>query len=188
MLPESVVEVGPGEGWFARACREAGIQHYLALEASSTGAQRLAASGFEVRCVKVPPIPAVLDAVDLVYASHVIEHLPGPEAVLCFLGGCGGLLKSGGAVVLAFPDARKLGVDFWDCGYTHAWPSTPRRVSQVAYDARLRVISTHHFSLNLFGPTARMVHLLSRLYPYRLLSALAPGRESLWYEERSSRS
>lgn len=178
---ESVLEIGPGEGWFARACRAAPGQSYRAVEASTDGARRLRAEGFEVVRAKVPPLPAGLEQADLVYASHVVEHLPGPQAVLDLVGGARRLLRPGGAVALVFPDARRIGVDFWDCDYTHQWPSTPRRVRQLAHDAGFTVAATHHCCLHLTGWRAALLRTLRRLYPAGLLSALTPAREDFWY-------
>lgn len=180
-LPASVLEIGPGEGWFARACREAGVPRYLALEASPYGAQRLRDSGFDVVSASVPPMPEGLDRMDFIYASHVIEHLSGPEDVLSFLVACRQNLNPGGVVALAFPDARKIGVDFWDGDYTHRWPSTPRRVTQAARDAQLEVVAVHNCCLHFDGAKAAAVRLLMRFYPYKLLSVLQPNREEFWF-------
>ncbi len=180
-VPGSVLEIGPGEGWFARACRDGGVPSYVAVEASPVGAENLRRAGFDIRLGKVPPLPEDLPTVDLVYASHLIEHLAGADAVLSFLTGCVGVLRPGGRIALAFPDARRLGVDFWDCDYTHSWPSTPRRVSQAAHDAGLRVVATHNCVLELDGALATGAQAARHLFPYRVLSTLLPGKEDFWY-------
>lgn len=176
----SMIEIGPGEGFVARAARERGIR-YAALEASETGVGPLRDAGFDVRQADVPPLPHDLDPVDLVYASHLVEHMGGPEEVLELLRGCREKLRPGGVLGVVFPDARATGVDFWDCDYTHQWPSTPRRIGQVARDAGLRVTATYHCCLHLHGARARLLRGLWRMYPERLLSALNPRGDDLWY-------
>lgn len=183
-IPRSVLEVGPGQGWFARACREEGVERYQALEASAVGTERLQADGFDVRRASVPPMPEDLDKVDLIYASHVVEHLAGAKAVLSFVRDCERALSPGGVIALAFPDARKMGVDFWDSDYTHQWPSTPRRVAQVAVDARFKVLAVHNCCLHLCGPSAALLRLMMRFYPYKLLSLLQPSREDFWFRAK----
>lgn len=176
----SVLEIGPGEGFVARAARVRGIPRYVALEATATGTGRLRQEGFDVRQAMVPPFPET-EPVDLVYASHLVEHLPGPDAVLALLRACHDLLRPGGRVALAFPDARWMRGDFWDCDYTHQWPSTPRRVAQVGRDAGFRVRASHDCCLHLDGPRARALRAVARLYPQRLLSLVDPARDDFWY-------
>lgn len=176
----SMLEIGPGEGFVARAARARGLPRYVALEATAAGTRRLQDAGFDVRQATVPPFPEV-EPVDLVYASHLIEHLPGPDAVLALLRACHDLLRPGGRVALAFPDARWMRGDFWDCDYTHQWPSTPRRVAQAGRDAGFRVRASHDCCLHLDGPRARALRAVARLYPQRALSLVDPRRDDFWY-------
>jgi SAM-dependent methyltransferase len=175
-----LLEIGPGEGMFADAARAAG-HDYVAVESSPAGAARLREQGYAVVEGAVPPLPEGLEPVDLVYAAHLIEHLPGPHAALELVQGSRELLRPGGALALAFPDASRIGSDFWDCDYTHQWPSTPRRVRQLARDAGFRVVATHHCCLHLTGWRAWVVATLARLFPARSLGAAMPDREDFWY-------
>lgn len=177
----SMLEIGPGEGFVARAASTTGIPNYIGLEASTTGAERLVTAGFDVRVAVVPPLPDGLPSFDLIYASHVIEHLPGPQAVIDFLADCTRQVRSTGVIALVFPDARVMRSDFWDCDYTHQWPSTPRRVAQVAHDVGLRVLRTYHCCLYFHGMVAHFLRQLVRLYPQRLLSAVDSSRDDFWY-------
>lgn len=177
----TVLEIGPGEGFFARACREAGIREYVALESSPTGVKLLREQGFRVREATLPPFPDGLPAVDLLYASHLVEHLPSPDAVLSFLQQARSQLASNGRLVLVYPDARWMRMDFWESDYTHQWPSTPRRVAQVARDAGFVVQQSHNCCLSLHGRPADALRLATRLYPQRLLSALDQDRADFWF-------
>jgi SAM-dependent methyltransferase len=181
MTNPSLLEIGPGDGFIARASRALPASRYVGLEGSPIGAAALAEQGFDVRTHRIPPMPPDLGRFDVVYASHLIEHLPGPEAVLGFLEGCREVLGPGGRVALVYPDARWMRMDFWDCDYTHQWPSTPRRVEHAAEDAGFAVEATHHCCLHLRGARALALRGLMKLYPQRALSAVDRERSDFWY-------
>lgn len=181
----SILEIGPGEGWVARASRHRGVASYRAVESTATGVAHMEQQGFDVVQGRVPPLPDGVEPVDLVYASHLIEHLPGPDAVYEFLVTCRAALLPGGELALVYPDARYLGGFFWDCDYTHQWPSTPHRVEQVAEDAGYRVVAQHPFVLSLRDGAARLVRPLTRLYPQNLLSEIDTRRSDFWFRGKS---
>jgi SAM-dependent methyltransferase len=170
-----VLEIGPGEGWFARAALDAGLE-YVAIEASETGAAHMRSDGFDVHVATTPPLPPGLGQFDLVYMSHVVEHLASPSAVLELLQQVGALLHPGGIVALAYPDARTLGWDFWDCDYTHRWPSTPRRVAQVTSDAGFTTTAEYRRCLHLGGFRGAMLRSVTRALPLRTLARVVPSR------------
>jgi SAM-dependent methyltransferase len=180
---DRTVEVGPGEGRMAQLAVSSGAT-YTAVEASPTGAKALRDAGLDVREAVVPPFPDGLGPVDCIYASHVIEHLAGPDEVRALLVEARSLLAPGGGIALVFPDARVMGFDFWEADYTHRWPSTERRVRQVAADAGLEVAACTRVCLSATGRTARLLATLAKLYPYGLLATLDPSRKEFWYRAR----
>jgi SAM-dependent methyltransferase len=177
------LEVGPGEGRVAGLAVRSGAS-YLAVEASPAGVRQLRAAGFDVLESVVPPFPGGIGPVDCIYASHVIEHLDGPDAVRTFLVEARQHLAPGGGIALVFPDARFMGFDFWESDYTHRWPSTERRVRQVAVDAGLEVVDCTRVCLSATGRAARVLAAVARLYPYGLLATLNPSRKEFWYRGR----
>jgi hypothetical protein len=178
--PRTVLELGPGEGFVARAARDRGLG-YVGVDTNEAVVAHLRGEGHEAVLATVPRMPPGIEPVDLVYASHVIEHLPGTEAVEALLQGCHELVAPGGAVALVFPDLRSMGVKFWDVDTTHEWPSTPRRVSQAAERAGWTVERVEHFVLHAKGPAAVLGRAAYRLYPTRLLGAVDPRRAEFWY-------
>jgi hypothetical protein len=176
-----VLEIGPGEGRFARLVRSTGRSSYTAVEASRVGAARLRAAGVEVIESAVPPLPEQLGRYDCIYASHLVEHLRSADEVRAFLRGAAQHLTEDGVVALAFPDARWMGFEFWDADYTHHWPSTERRVRQVAVDAGLEVVTCTRVCLTQTGRRARLLAWAVRLYPYWLLAALFPRAKEFLY-------
>jgi SAM-dependent methyltransferase len=182
--PRSMLEIGPGEGFVARAAAAAGIERYVAVDGSAAIVEHLRAQGFDGRLATVPPLPADLDPVDLVYCSHVVEHLPGPDAVEALLASLHAVLNPGGAVAVVFPDVRSMGARFWDDDATHQWPSTPRRVLQVAQAAGWRPELVEERFLHLRGLGAAAGRLFYRLYPTRALMAVDRRRADLWLRGR----
>jgi SAM-dependent methyltransferase len=176
-----VLEIGPGEGRFARLVMASGNSVYTAVEASPMGAERLRAAGVEVVEATVPPLPDELGRYDCVYASHLIEHLRTADEVRDVLREMAAHLTPDGVVALVFPDARWMGFEFWDADYTHHWPSTERRVRQVAIDAGFEVVTCTRICLTWTGRRARLLAWLVRLYPYALLAALVPRAKEFLY-------
>jgi cyclopropane fatty-acyl-phospholipid synthase-like methyltransferase len=176
-----VLEVGPGEGRIARIVTTDSESEYTAIEASPAGVERLRSAGLRVHAARVPPFPRTLDTYDCILASHVIEHLGSPEEVRMFLVGATSHLSDGGIIALVFPDARCMGFDFWEADYTHQWPSTERRVRQVAADAGLDVVACMRLCLWWSGRSARALAWVARLYPYWLLATLFPRRREFFY-------
>lgn len=179
-----IAELGPGEGFVSRAARRHPSLRYLGIEAAPAGAALLRTLGVEVIEAVVPPFPEAMPAPDLIYASHFIEHLPGSDAVLAFLTESRTRLREGGRLALAFPDVRHVGPLFWDCDYTHQWPSTPRRVTQAAFDSGFAVERSITFCGPFQGLAAHLVRAVMNLYPHRLLSAVDRSRADFWFRGR----
>lgn len=134
----SVLELGTGKGYFARLC--AGRGHsYHGIEADEGQCRALMEEGFEMTCSRLPPLPDTGDGFGLVYSAHLLEHMPDSHAVHELLAGCARAAADDGVVAMLFPDALAMGREFWNCDYTHLYPTTERRVAQAARDAGLEV-------------------------------------------------
>jgi SAM-dependent methyltransferase len=175
-----VLELGPGEGRFALLASSGGSS-YTAVEASRVGAARLRAAGYSIIDAAVPPLPEGLGRYDCIYASHLVEHLHTADEVRTVLREARSRLTPDGVIALVFPDARWMGFEFWDADYTHHWPSTERRVRQVAVDAGLEVVSGTRICLTQTGRRARLLAWAVRLYPYALLASLFPRAKEFLY-------
>src|SRR5215472_5745703 len=93
--PLAVLELGPGDGYIAELCREAGYD-YLAVEASEAVARNLIQRGVRVVQGFVPPLPIATEPLDVCYMLHVIEHLKGIDAAITLLGEIRSRLRPGG--------------------------------------------------------------------------------------------
>ncbi len=78
------------------------------------------------------------NSLDGIHASQIIEHLDKPLDVLKEFYK---ILKPGGLLVLAAPDAKKIKHMFWD-DYTHKRPYSKKSLECIAYDAGFVKIKT----------------------------------------------
>ena len=170
-----VLELGVGKGYFAALCRERG-HSYRGIEASEKQCQRLADEGYHVDCSKVPPLPPVNSGFGLIYSAHLLEHMPDSRTVHQLLLECTKLLQPHGIAAMLFPDATTMKQEFWNCDYTHAYPTTERRVAQAMADAGLEVVAAYHLN----GHYTKVRRLLARAgsRPIFLRVALALSRIS----------
>ncbi len=177
-----VLELGVGKGWFANACAEHG-HPYHGVEANEDQSAELEAHGFNITCGRVPPVPLEDGEFGLIYSAHLIEHLPGSEAVHDLLTDCQRLLAPGGVVAMLFPDAMAMGRHFWNCDYTHCWPTTERRVAQALADAGFEVLAGHKLSGHYTGARRLAARMGSHRAVLHATQAIArhPKQRDLFY-------
>ncbi len=180
----AVLELGPGKGWFARVCRERDLR-YKGIEANEKQCQALEADGLEVICARVPPVPVKPPegGFGLVYSAHLLEHLGGAEQVHELLSDCARLAGDGGVVAMLFPDAMDMGANFWNCDYTHVWPTTERRVAQAMADAGLEVVASHRLRGHYTGARWALAAAAARPLALKAANVLArsPERRDVVY-------
>jgi SAM-dependent methyltransferase len=165
----SVLEIGPGHGAFARACKDAGFA-YEAIEANEVMAERLRANGFTITVAVVPPLPGG-DKRNAVVMQHVLEHMRGTDEALALLCQCVERLTPDGLLIVCSPDITVMRDDFFDCDYTHLFPTSVRRLEQLFHDAGLTVVAsglqnalgTNRIFLRLIGNLARTAYSLGLL-------------------------
>jgi SAM-dependent methyltransferase len=99
------LEVGPGQGIDLFCLRHVGWEAY-GLEVDPKAAEQArATSGCEVRVGTLATTDYGDASFDLVYMSHVFEHLPDPAPALAR---CLALLRPGGRLVLVYPNPAAL--------------------------------------------------------------------------------
>jgi ubiquinone/menaquinone biosynthesis C-methylase UbiE len=146
----AVLEIGPGHGSFALACAQADL-NYTALDINRHLLKRLQASGYTGVHAMAPQFPFADHSYDLAFASHVIEHSPSYRDAIAFAAEMRRVVAPGGLIALVAPDALALGIDFWNCDYSHGFPTTRRRLHQLLRDTGLVIISDEY----LWGPLQR---------------------------------
>lgn len=110
----TVVDVGTGEGMFMRAARAAGDWHLIGTDYSEVNVERLQADGFDARLGTLDGVGIEPGSVDVVWASHVVEHMIDPVR---FFETVHRYLKPGGALVVFIPSRTtlraRLGTSSW---------------------------------------------------------------------------
>jgi SAM-dependent methyltransferase len=178
-LPVRILEIGPGDGYIADFSVSSGVS-YTAVEGSLAVADRLRARGFDVHVGYVPPLPASISGpFSCCYLLHVLEHMQSPREASELMDAVFKLLAPGGALVIACPDYGRWGTHFYDCDYTHSYPLTRRRLTQLLKDHGFELAHHTVYCGPYFGYRSLPVSWLAKLaYPGLLddlLGRVVPG-------------
>lgn len=100
--------------------------------------------GFNVVCGDVPPIPTESKA-QVVWLSHVLEHLSSFNKVKNFLVECSNKLEDKGYIIIISPDIFSWKDNFYDADWSHSYPTSLRRVVQALRETgfSIQYKSTH---------------------------------------------
>lgn len=156
-----ILEIGPGYGDFAQIL-PAHDYYYLALESNWLIGLGMHQKKHAVCQVAVPPFPIKSETFDVVYASHVIEHMPGPLAAYEFIKEANRVLVDNGILALSAPDMLAFGNLFWEADYTHTFPVTARRLIQLLEDLDFTEHTVRYFSGPIFGLFSNPVNFFAR--------------------------
>jgi len=165
---KTVIEIGPGWGSFAHRCNERKL-HYTAIDTNIRLLRRL--GQVQTICSLVPPIPLRDEICDLVVASHVIEHCSGLDKAIELLSEMKRIVRRNGCVIVVSPDLLWTKNYFWDCDYTHSFPTSSRRLYQMFLDQELEMCRLEHLYNHLSGWGGYFVGRLVSLIPYRCLGS-----------------
>lgn len=160
----SILEIGPGHGAFAIDCKERGYV-YEAVECNEVMAECLRNKGVSVTVATVPPLPNG-DNRDVIVMQHVLEHMKGVDEALALIHQCVNRLSPKGVLIVCCPDITVMKEDFFDCDYTHVFPTSERRLRQIFHDAGLNVVeaglqnafSTNSLLLKIMSTGARLAY------------------------------
>jgi SAM-dependent methyltransferase len=178
-LGTRILEIGPGDGYIADTAAVSRLA-YTAVEGSAAVAAGLRARGVEVEIGYVPPLPASLSGpFSCCYLLHVLEHMPSPQVAASLMDAVFQVLAPGGVFVIACPDYLRWGARFHDCDYTHSYPLTRRRLTQLLTDHGFEIVHHTVYCGPFFGYASLPVSWLAKLaYPAwvdGLLGRLVPG-------------
>jgi SAM-dependent methyltransferase len=158
-----IIEIGPGFGGLGSLI-DLGSCHYFILETHPQIAEFNKKIGFEVCRTFIPPLPIKSNSIELVYASHVIEHMIDPSAALFFVNEIFRVLKPDGLLYLSAPDIQAFGQMFWDVDYTHTFPVTKRRLQQLLRDAGFYSLEFRYFYGPYTGCLSFFLGFISRIF------------------------
>jgi SAM-dependent methyltransferase len=171
---QDLFEVGPGRGQIAERHRG----KYRAQDANEKFCEVMRARGLDVVCGTVPPIRASEPA-DVIWLSHVLEH------VLNFIEGWQLLksaydnLKPGGHLVVICPDILSAGALFYE-EWTHGFPTSRTRVEHMLSDVGFEIVMNRYHVATVTNPVLSFfLYQAFRLFPYNVIDFLttwATGR------------
>ena len=133
-----VLEVGPGKGYFKEAVLRGGGYEYYAVDRNVNILKNLHLDASHTKTAQMPYIDFAIKF-DLIFVGYVIEHLSDGMELYHAIGNLKSMLKDHGILVLQFPDAMKLGMEFYNIDYTHKFPTTKRNVNQAVLDHSMHV-------------------------------------------------
>lgn len=174
----SVLEIGPGKGYFYEATRSVRGERmeYFCCDQNAVALKQFPTeSAFQA---SVPPLPETGRSFDIIYAAYVIEHLANGKQVYDLVQSCRENLNSGGVLVLLAPDSRSQGFEFWNMDYTHSYPTTMRNVAMILRENGFSEISILPINglLAVPGferwPVYQAIRVFFFLYDYRVFQAL----------------
>ena len=166
-----ILEIGCGDGYFAEDCRERGLR-WVGAEANRGQCRVLARRGFPVVGASVPPLPFRSRSFDVIYCSHLLEHIEQQDARGLLLDEIADVLKDDGVFILVAPNADRWGREFWNVDYTHHFVTTSRRINQLLSDHQFEVIKVEGMSGTARGWTRHIMNALMSVYPARLLDRM----------------
>jgi 2-polyprenyl-3-methyl-5-hydroxy-6-metoxy-1,4-benzoquinol methylase len=152
--PGEVLDVGCGDGRFLLAMRERGWR--ITGTETDPVAAGLARSRTGATVLEKPleEMPLSNASFDLVTLLHVLEHVPDPRETL---NACRALLRPGGALFVALPNAGSPEACLFGSAWyhldlpRHLWGFTPSSLTRLAQEAGFTQLSVRQYPL-LFTP------------------------------------
>lgn len=177
--PRSVLEIGPGHGYFAEHCREAGFT-YEFCDTSPAVLSKMNELGFQGHLGLIQDIAPNIGKYDMIWMSHVLEHSPTWLAAREMVSTCRELLSDEGFMVVVGPDALSWRREFWNVDWSHGYPTTIRNVSQMYNDVGLKnTIALHHRN-GSDNSLVKFIFALLSLSPHRFIDTiLTPKRAKI---------
>ena len=177
--PGTILEIGPGDGYFAERCLQAGYT-YTGVDANSALIRTLREKGVRARSAVVPPIPLEDRSMDACCLFHVLEHMAHRIEAEELLDEINRVLIEGGRLFVACPNHYSWGRDFFNIDYSHNFVTTPRRVRQLISDRGFRMRETHFYAGHVFGPLRYLILALNRMLYWKTLNRVV--RSDVYYK------
>jgi len=177
--PLSVLEIGPGHGYFAEHCREQGLT-YEFCDTSPAVMQKMSDLGFQGHLGLLHEVEDKLSKYDLIWMSHVLEHSPTWVDARSLVATASSLLTPKGVLVVVSPDVLSWRREFFNVDWSHGYPTAVRNVAQLFSDVGLSEIKGLHHRNASTSIVQRSVFALLTILPHGLIDrALTPKRSKI---------
>jgi len=174
---KSVLEIGPGHGYFATHVVNKGMK-YEFVDTSPAVSAKMKNEGFDGYLGTVGDFLDSSKKFDLIWLSHVLEHSPTWVDARNLLSDLTGLLSQTGRIVIIGPDAQCWGREFWNIDATHGFPTTLRNVAQLSDDVGLSVANAKHHRNANFDIVSKAVFSILCVLPHRLIDRIVTPKRS----------
>ncbi|MDD5593440.1 MAG: methyltransferase domain-containing protein [Candidatus Margulisbacteria bacterium] len=169
---KSFFEVGVGWGHLAELCRADSIK-FRGVELNQAQTDKLRSLGYDVDCAQVPPFPKG-EGADVIWLSHLLEHMDGFTQARELLLAANEKLKAGGYIVIISPDINSWKEAFWEVDWSHGYPTSVQRISQLLGDTGFKIHYATTITTTLSASfLTLLLDLVYRLLPINLLDALS---------------
>lgn len=170
-----IIEIGAGSGRGGRQTLQLGFNDYLGVE-PTPGLANHCESVHNLKIIReeLPNLISLKDeSFDALFAIHVLEHAPTYEAALSWVKEMLRILKPGGKILLCAPDVRDCGSYFWDQDWSHGFPTTPQRVTQLLQGLNISIDISTTIRLGSINPFKKCVaRLVALSIPTRLVDSI----------------
>ena len=170
----SVLEIGPGRGFFTDICLNKGID-YTAIEANEEMAEDLIKRGVTVVKHLVPPFPEMDRTFDVVVMINVLEHMDSMSKALELSEGVIKILNPGGKFVISVPDYLNCKSNFFISDFSHNYITTWRRVEGLLISAGFGEIRGRFQSSIFTGLLCYLISATASLLPFSWLDVNFPN-------------
>ena len=176
----SVVEVGCGSGRVALEFLKRGYR-YSAIEPTESMRTTTFAllanvgidkSSFEIFSERLPSTPENLEKkVDFVVMIHVLEHAKSGYDAREWLESINKILKPGGLLLIVSPDTVDYKWNFYDCDWSHAFPTTRSNVSELLMDCDFKILKTSEIRSWISNPIGKFVlGIIRKTFPFKTMN------------------
>jgi SAM-dependent methyltransferase len=145
----SVLEIGPGKGFFAEKCVNEGFD-YLAIEINKGMCEKLIKRNIKVINGSVPPIN-VAQKFDVIFMNQVFEHMNNRYEAIDLIESCKEHLLKGGLIIISVPEIIFWKEDFFASDYTHRYSLSIRSLKQIFFDLDFKIVYATHYTLFFRG-------------------------------------
>lgn len=166
-----LLEIGTGTGRAGVQATNLGFRSYTGVEPTKAlAAHSRSQYGLTIIEDALPNLEQIPDSTyDAVFSMHVLEHAPSYYAAREWCLEMARVMRPGGRLLIAAPNILDYRGYFWDGDWSHGWPTTTQRVTQVLQDLGLEIEFAGNMHLGrLGGLSAAAAHIVSFLLPTRL--------------------
>lgn len=180
----SILEIGCAMGNGFRAAQQLNFRTYDGVEPTPALANYFREHfKKEVVEAKLPNLDSIPNCTfDLCFSINVLEHSLNHIDAAMWLEEMLRVVDYGGIILIVTPNVKDYGVYFWDCDWTHSFPTTPNRLQQLCEGVGLQVLSSKSL---IFGSSSKalaaIAYVSRRIFPTRIIDNICSryGKNSL---------